>query len=207
MARSFGCVSAVCPSSCDYGFKTDNQGCATCQCDNPCEQLACPSGEECVMKRDPTCPAGSKTCLKSPQCQRIFVPPCAFGRHLSNEATDEPVSCTVGSKFACPSGFHCTFSTPNNSSYCCPEASASVNSKKVIPEEDGRLPSICEMMKDIAEGRKPAEPGYNLILRNPRCTAQVIYFSLQIKSRTELKLNLIELNLIELNLIESNLIE
>jgi hypothetical protein len=29
------------------------------------------------------------------------------------------------------------------------------------------------MMKEIADGRKPAEPGYNLILKNPRCTPQV----------------------------------
>lgn len=174
MARSSGCSSAICGSTCDYGFKTDKHGCATCECDNPCDQLACPQGEECHMKRDPSCPSGSKSCTMIPKCQRTFVPPCAFGRHLTNEATQEPVSCTVGSKFACPSGHHCTFSVPNNASYCCPEASVTVN-KKVIPEEDGRLPSICEMMKDIADGRKPAEPGYNLILKNPRCTPQVIF--------------------------------
>ena len=29
------------------------------------------------------------------------------------------------------------------------------------------------MMKDIADGRKPAEPSYNLILKNPRRNAQV----------------------------------
>lgn len=102
----------------------------------------------------------------SPQCRRTFVPPCAFGRHLSNEATDEAVSCTVGSKFTCPSGFHCTFSLPNNASFCCP--AAPLGSKQIPPEEDGRLPSICEMMKEIADGRKPAEPGLNLILKNPR---------------------------------------
>lgn len=114
----------------------------------------------------------------SPQCRPTFVPPCAFGRHLSNEATDEAVSCTVGSKFTCPSGFHCTFSLPNNASFCCPAPPATPaappGSIKQIPaEEDGRLPSICEMMKEIADGRKPAEPGYNLILKNPRCTPQV----------------------------------
>lgn len=176
MARSSRCSnSPVCGLTCDYGFKSDSQGCATCECDNPCEQLVCPEGEQCLMKRDASCPAGVKRCPMSPQCRRIFVPPCAFGRHLSNEATEEPVSCTVGSKFACPSGYHCSFSVPNNASYCCPAAASSVSgSKQVLPEEDGRLPSICEMMKEIADGRKPAEPGYNLILKNPRCTAQVL---------------------------------
>ena len=174
MARSSGCSSSpVCGTTCDFGFKTDRHGCATCECDNPCEQLACPEGEECHMKRDPSCTSGSKNCPSFPQCRRIFVAPCAFGRYLTNEATDEAVSCTVGAKFACPSGYHCSFSTPNNFSFCCPEASSAAVSKVVIPEEDGRLPSICEMMKDIADGRKPAEPGYNLILKNPRCDAKV----------------------------------
>ncbi len=173
MARSSGCSPSVCGSTCDYGFKTDGRGCATCECDNPCEQLACPEGEQCLMKRDPSCTSGAKNCPLTPQCRRIFVAPCAFGRYLTNEATDEAVSCTVGAKFACPSGYHCSFSTPNNASFCCPEASPVVVSKHEIPEEDGRLPSICEMMRDIAQGRKPAEPGYNLILKNPRCNAQV----------------------------------
>ncbi|XP_045033793.1 LOW QUALITY PROTEIN: uncharacterized protein LOC116929499 [Daphnia magna] len=174
VARSSRCSSAVCSSTCDYGFKTDSHGCATCECDNPCEQLTCPEGEQCLMKRDPSCSAGLKKCPMTPQCRRIFVPPCAFGKHLNNEATEEPVSCTVGSKFACPSGYHCSFSVPNNASYCCPAAASSGGSKKkiVMAEDDGRLPSICEMMKEVADGRKPAEPGYNLVLKNPRCTPQ-----------------------------------
>ena len=100
------------------------------------------------------------------------MPPCAFGRHLVNEATDEPVRCQVDTKFACPSGFHCSYSLPNNASFCCPEASAAKQKVSLEENQEGRLPSICEMMKAIAEGRQSAEPGYSLILKNPRCTPQ-----------------------------------
>lgn len=174
MARSFStCESSVCGATCDYGFRTDARGCPTCECDNPCEQLACPSGEECVMRPDLTCSnkPGSKTCPHHPECRRIFIPPCAFGQHLTNEATGEPVSCQLNTKFACPSGYHCTSSLPNNASYCCPAQVAKSSAR--IPEEDGHLPSICEMMKEVADGKREPEPGYNLVIKNPRCTKQV----------------------------------
>ena len=127
------------------------------------------------MKPDESCPHGAKpsNCLFRPECRNVFVPPCAHGHHLTNQATDEAIQCTVGSKFACPTGYHCTYSLPNNASYCCPEAGPV--SKHDIPEIDGRLPSICEIMRDVAEGRRQAESGYRLALKTPRCNAKVRY--------------------------------
>ena len=168
------CAPSLCGVTCDYGFKADENGCALCACDDPCEQLACPSGEECIMATEPGCK--SSTCARHPECRRIFVPPCAFGDHLTNEATGEPVGCTasessVSSKFACPSGYHCTFSLPNNASYCCPAPVKDTQAR--TPEEDGRLPSICEMMKQVADGKRTPEAGYQVVIKNPRCTHQV----------------------------------
>ncbi len=174
MARSSStCESSICGATCDYGFRTDAHGCTICECDDPCDQMTCPSGQECVMKPESSCSSNSAKsgCVKHPECRRIFVPPCAFGEHLSNDATGEPISCQVNTKLACPNGYHCSFSIPNNASYCCPAPAPKTTAR--IPEEDGRLPSICEMMKEVADGKREPEPGYKPIHKNPRCTDQV----------------------------------
>ena len=165
------CDSTVCASTCDYGFRTDELGCGTCECDDPCDQLTCADGEECVMTSDESCQEDS--CVQHPQCRKIFIPPCAFGGHLTNAVTNTAVTCKLDAKFGCHSGYHCVESLPNSESYCCPDApNANVTSVE-LDYETGRLPSICEMMKDISEGRRKAEPGFSLTIKKPRCTPQV----------------------------------
>ena len=165
-----GCGPApVCSSaSCDYGFKTDVNGCPTCQCDDPCLQLACPEGKECVMRPE-NCTG--RHCPLHPQCRPVFVPPCAFGQHLTNEATGEAVDCshhhTPNVKFACPSNYHCSYSIPNNASYCCPQQQVTVAAKE--HPDQGRLQSICEMYREISHGRRLPEPGHHLVIKQPRC--------------------------------------
>lgn len=161
----------MCASTCDYGFRTDELGCATCECDDPCHQLSCEDGEECVMTPDDSCQEDS--CIQHPQCRKIFIPPCAFGNHLTNAVTDIAVTCELDTKFGCPSGYHCVESLPNSASYCCPDAPNANISSVDLEYETGRLPSVCEIMRDISEGRRKAEPGYSLTIKKPRCTPQV----------------------------------
>jgi len=168
MSRSL-CDSTVCASTCDYGFRTDELGCGTCECDDPCNQMSCGDGEECVMTTEESCQEAS--CILHPQCRKIFIPPCAFGQHLTNAVTESAVTCEVDTKFGCPSGYHCVDSIPNSASYCCPDM-VKANVSAELDADEGRLPSICEIMKDIAEGRRNSEPGHSLTIKKPRCTQQ-----------------------------------
>ena len=164
MARSL-CDAALCASPCDYGYKTDARGCGTCECDNPCDQFKCPSGQRCVV-------AGGSSAPR-PVCKPIFVPPCAHGKHLTNLANDEPINCQLGAKFGCPSGYNCFRSDANDANFCCPEPPPAGNERD-SDVGDGFLPSICQLLKDAAaQGLRTNEPGYQLALKNPRCTPQV----------------------------------
>lgn len=153
-----GCDSTLCSSTCDYGFRTDARGCSTCECDNPCEHMSCPDGQKCVAG------AGS-----APTCKAIFVAPCAFGRHLTQASAEDAVHCNVDDPSSCPTGYRCAFSAPNSATFCCPQPEPAANNVTAdTKEDDGRLPSICEVMRSQTK-----RPGYSLAIKNPTCTADV----------------------------------
>ena len=72
------CDQNICASICQYGFKTDHNGCNTCECELPCEGFICPVGSRCVVAKDPKCTSGSGLCLSEPICQPdlIYSNPC-----------------------------------------------------------------------------------------------------------------------------------
>ncbi|KAK8727075.1 hypothetical protein OTU49_009926, partial [Cherax quadricarinatus] len=56
----------LCSSTCEYGYKLGTDGCPTCDCDDPCEELTCPDTSTCVMRRNPGCVGD--TCSATPMC-------------------------------------------------------------------------------------------------------------------------------------------
>ena len=107
----------------------------------------------------------------------MLVAPCAFGKHLTNLATDEPVHCNASAgKFACPLGYNCVHSLPNDATFCCPLPPNTTTSAVDSSSDDGMLPSICEIFRDAAQGIRSVEPGYQLAIKNPRCNADVNSF-------------------------------
>lgn len=61
------CESMICPKKCAYGFEVSSDGCALCECRNPCNDVHCPSGRFCVMS-DVQCFQQSY-CPQQPRCE------------------------------------------------------------------------------------------------------------------------------------------
>lgn len=80
------------------GFKTDHNGCNTCECEEPCEGFACPTGTSCVVAKDPECLSGSGLCDSEPICKPnvLYSNPCRIGTPLTSNATDEVLFCEEG---------------------------------------------------------------------------------------------------------------
>lgn len=68
---SSSCDKNICAQVCEYGFKVDENGCPTCECDDPCVGFPCGPGEECIAVRDDDC--DGFLCHMYPQCQPIQV--------------------------------------------------------------------------------------------------------------------------------------
>lgn len=44
------CPAMECFKECEHGYALDNQGCSTCRCRDPCEDIKCPNeGEVCKV--------------------------------------------------------------------------------------------------------------------------------------------------------------
>lgn len=82
------------------GFKTDHNGCSTCECEEPCEGFACPAGTSCVVAKDPECLSGSGLCDSDPICKPnvLYSNPCKVGTPLTSNTTDEVLFCEEGVK-------------------------------------------------------------------------------------------------------------
>ncbi|XP_045503033.1 balbiani ring protein 3 isoform X1 [Colias croceus] len=115
------CARALCAGVCEYGYKSGADGCATCECDDPCEGFPCAGGEECVRVRDADCTG--EFCTGYPVCRpRVsYENPCEVGV----PATDEDgsvVSC--GTQRDCPLGHICVTARRSGGDVCCPDVGA-----------------------------------------------------------------------------------
>lgn len=64
------CDRNICASICEYGFRVGQDGCPTCECDDPCEGFTCKDGEECIPAKEQSCQ--EDFCPSYPVCQYIF---------------------------------------------------------------------------------------------------------------------------------------
>lgn len=92
------CDQNICAAICQYGFKTDHNGCSTCECEEPCEGFICPAGSSCVVAKDPKCLSGSGLCQSDPICKPniVYSNPCEHGTPLTSNTTDEVLFCQEG---------------------------------------------------------------------------------------------------------------
>uniref|UniRef100_A0A9J2Q468 Thyroglobulin type-1 domain-containing protein n=1 Tax=Ascaris lumbricoides TaxID=6252 RepID=A0A9J2Q468_ASCLU len=128
------CESVICPKKCAYGFEVSSDGCALCECRNPCNDVHCPSGRFCVMS-DVQCFQQSY-CPQQPRC---VVNVCPSGSPFSSLLVTQVDLC--GRDADCPTGYWCNRVGVNaNKGMCCLEPKRRSNNARcpvVVPLIDG----------------------------------------------------------------------
>uniref|UniRef100_A0A1I7S313 Antileukoproteinase n=1 Tax=Bursaphelenchus xylophilus TaxID=6326 RepID=A0A1I7S313_BURXY len=113
------CPTAICPLSCDFGYKIGSDGCEICECRDLCEHVECPLQYVCrsVMS----------DCVDSSNCNHIpkCIPNiCPRGDPLTIGGGSKLLECN-GSDKTCPPGWSCHHFGFEKRSYCCAGISAS----------------------------------------------------------------------------------
>lgn len=90
--------NVLCASLCEYGFKIDHDGCATCECADPCDGFRCADGSHCEVATDAGCRSGSRLCASEPVCKPdlVYSNPCATGVPLASNETAGVFYCRHG---------------------------------------------------------------------------------------------------------------
>lgn len=109
------CPMYKCSVNCEHGYVTDAQGCKTCQCQDPCDQISCPVGEMCQLLKvyciDEPCP-------KMPICVPNHDSVCTEGQPLKQNG--KIVSCgPQRDADQCPSTHSCQLDITSRRGVCC----------------------------------------------------------------------------------------
>lgn len=70
-SNTLNCERLECAAVCEYGFKMDEDGCQTCNCDDPCEGFSCGLEEECIAVKDSSCT--DFLCATVPVCKHMLI--------------------------------------------------------------------------------------------------------------------------------------
>lgn len=116
---SSSCPMYKCSANCEHGYVTDAQGCKTCQCQDPCDQISCPTGESCQLLKvyciDEPCP-------KMPICVPQHDSVCTEGLPLKQNG--KVVSCgPQRDADQCPSTHSCQLDITSRRGVCCGKTS------------------------------------------------------------------------------------
>ncbi|XP_022255570.1 balbiani ring protein 3-like [Limulus polyphemus] len=121
-----GCENATCDLHCEFGFQYDDLGCVKCECDDPCRDMECPHGSECIVLKEDPCM--SVYCPPVASCYRTQSDMCSRGRPLLDNQTQELVHC--GEK-SCPlKTFVCERNPEDDMGVCCPASFVIESSKE-----------------------------------------------------------------------------
>ncbi|KAJ9582850.1 hypothetical protein L9F63_022809 [Diploptera punctata] len=143
------CDKNICAQVCEYGFKVDENGCPTCECDDPCVGFPCGPGEECVAVRDENC--DGFLCHMYPQCQ-------PFQLEQARPPTNAQVRSSCGDVFGeklLDLSYSCRIP---NISYSAPYG---INLKIMF--------SVCEYLRDFSDKMEGTREGMRLALPPPKC--------------------------------------
>ncbi|XP_043466297.1 uncharacterized protein LOC122501095 isoform X2 [Leptopilina heterotoma] len=164
-ALSSSCIPQQCAQVCQYGFKDDNSGCSTCECNNPCQGYPCPVGEECALLKEAGCV--DFLCLSKPVCiqKKMKENICITGNPLSDQE-DSILICSANK--TCPLNYSCTIVPELRKSVCCP-----------IISRITKLLSMCEYLRDFNERMEGTTEGMNLAIPPPQCEENGSYKALQ----------------------------
>lgn len=106
-------------SACEYGYKIDANGCKTCECRNPCDEISCPRGEECQLIQVECI---SVPCPKMPICVPIRDSVCPEGLPLKSGGREIVCGPQVDAD-TCPSTHVCQLNMISNRGSCCAKTS------------------------------------------------------------------------------------
>lgn len=116
------CPLKKCVENCEHGYKMDDQGCRTCECSDPCEEVKCRGeGETCRLV---AVECVSSPCPSVPMCLPKKDNPCQFGEPLKYGDDEEVVTCGPEEE-SCPSSHKCQLSPIGEYAVCCPKPSKS----------------------------------------------------------------------------------
>ncbi|XP_067130970.1 uncharacterized protein [Centruroides vittatus] len=111
---------SLCRMLCPYGFKLAEDGCYTCECRNPCDNIICPADQECVIRNE-SCKG---VCTPLPICSkqaRSLDHLCPVGLPLMVPDDKKPFICGIEpNKPQCPVNYFCEVLPKNDYGVCCP---------------------------------------------------------------------------------------
>ncbi|XP_045483161.1 balbiani ring protein 3-like [Harmonia axyridis] len=112
------CPLRRCVENCEHGYKMDIEGCRTCQCADPCDEVKCRGeGETCRLV---AVECVGSPCPAVPMCLPKKENPCQSGEPLRYGGEDEVVSCGPEEE-SCPSTHKCQLSPIGEYAVCCPK--------------------------------------------------------------------------------------
>ncbi|XP_066984826.1 uncharacterized protein [Macrobrachium rosenbergii] len=152
----------LCSTICEYGYQVSEDGCPTCDCDDPCQELTCPVNSTCVMRSNSDCDGHG--CSATPMClsndsDELMVPTTT----AAPTPTPSPICpngltpFTVGGIVAacdnedatCPSDYMCTPpSSPGGKPACCPVVDI------VEATKPGQCPFVRSTTEDVCSGQR-----------------------------------------------------
>ncbi|XP_042879578.1 uncharacterized protein LOC122258000 [Penaeus japonicus] len=154
------CGSEVlCSTICEYGYQLGDDGCPTCECDNPCEELTCPEDSTCVMRPDPGCEG--EACSATPMC-------------LTNDSDDLSPAHTTPAPPTCPTGLT-PFTVGGVVVECDAHAPCPADHQCTPPPTAG-APYACCPVPTIIEASKPGQCPFVAsasaeLCEGPRCAS------------------------------------
>lgn len=120
-ARS-DCGDIRCPP-CEHGYTLDENGCKTCKCKEPCQDISCPRGEQCeLIKVECT----DQQFCSLPICVPLRDSICVEGVPFKLEGRE--LMCGPENDLdSCPSTHTCQIEPVSKRGVCCPKTSKYYN--------------------------------------------------------------------------------